>query len=307
VSSVPRYWLRFDHRVPFSKGLFGVPEDQAPSAEQRAQISDLKLVIYEALLESIDAGVPREAVVAVLDENFSANIARQAKAAGVPLAISVEKSGRDEFEFEYGDDFAQHVEAFDPEYVKALARYNPAGDAAVNARQRERLASLSRWAAEQGHALVFELLIPPTRAQLDQAGGDQVAYERTILPELVFQTIAELQDAGVEAPVWMVPGLNTPTEYECAVTLVHRDGRENVACIVLGQGPNAARVIEWLRQAGEIAGYDGLALAQTIWLPPLKKMLAGTLDRAATRARIATAFRDAIAVYEAGAPRRVSR
>ena len=39
--------------------------------------------------------------------------------------MPVEKSGQDEFDFDYGDDFAKHIGTFDPTFVKVLVRYNP--------------------------------------------------------------------------------------------------------------------------------------------------------------------------------------
>jgi myo-inositol catabolism protein IolC len=62
---------------------------------------------------------------------------------GLKLAIPVEKSGQNEFDFEYGDDFGAHIENFDPDYAKVLVRFNPEDDGAVNERQLERWASLS--------------------------------------------------------------------------------------------------------------------------------------------------------------------
>ncbi len=53
----------------------------------------------------------------------------------MPLAMPVERSGQDEFDFEYGDDFGAHIEAFDPTFAKVLVRYNPDGDADLNRRQ----------------------------------------------------------------------------------------------------------------------------------------------------------------------------
>ena len=44
------------------------------------------------------------------------------------------RSGSDEFDFEYGDEFGEHIKAFDPTFCKVLVRYNP-GDAALNQRQ----------------------------------------------------------------------------------------------------------------------------------------------------------------------------
>ena len=38
------------------------------------------------------------------------------------------------FDFEYGDAFGDHITSFDPAFSKVLVRYNPEGDAAINAR-----------------------------------------------------------------------------------------------------------------------------------------------------------------------------
>jgi hypothetical protein len=49
-------------------------------------------------------------------------------------ACPAEKSGQDEFDFEYGEDFAKHIDEFHPTFAKVLVRYNPEGDCALNER-----------------------------------------------------------------------------------------------------------------------------------------------------------------------------
>ena len=51
---------------------------------------------------------------------------------GLKLAMPVEKSGQNEFDFEYGDDFAAHIEDSPVDFSKVLVRYNPDGDAEMN-------------------------------------------------------------------------------------------------------------------------------------------------------------------------------
>ena len=53
--------------------------------------------------------------------------------------MPAEKSGQDEFDFEYGDEYTQHIEEFDPTFLKVLVRYNPESDAVMNKRQLQRL------------------------------------------------------------------------------------------------------------------------------------------------------------------------
>ena len=62
-------------------------------------------------------------------------ILRDAAAEGYYTACPAEKSGQEEFDFEYGDRFAEHIEAFDPTFCKVLVRYNPEGDRELNRRQ----------------------------------------------------------------------------------------------------------------------------------------------------------------------------
>lgn len=121
------------------------------------------------------------------------------RAQGYTTACAVEKSGRAEFDFEYGEDFAAHLEKFRPSFAKALLRYNPEGDGALNARQAARLASLSDYLhrSAQSHFMI-ELLVPPEKAQIEKVGGDQDTYDRELRPQLMVGAIQELQHAGVE-------------------------------------------------------------------------------------------------------------
>ena len=57
--------------------------------------------------------------------NFWHQIVRDASAAGYTTCCPAEKSGQEEFDFEYGEDFAKHVEAFQPTFRKVLVGYNP--------------------------------------------------------------------------------------------------------------------------------------------------------------------------------------
>jgi myo-inositol catabolism protein IolC len=151
-------------------------------------------------------------------------------------ALSTEKSGSDEFEFEYGAAFAEHIEAFRPTFAKVLVRYNPEDEAARNQRQTARLAQLSDYCRAADQRFMFELLVPATKAQLDRAQGNTPTYDRQVRPELMLQSIRSLQDAGVEPDVWKVEGLDRREDCERVVDMARRGGRGDVGCIVLGRG-----------------------------------------------------------------------
>ena len=100
----------------------------------------------------------------LVDEQFGETVARKAKADGDIFAMPVEKSGQDEFDFQYDDQFGEHILDFDPTFSKVLVRWNPDGDKAMNTRQGARLARLSDWLHENDRKFLFELLVPAEAA-----------------------------------------------------------------------------------------------------------------------------------------------
>jgi len=296
----PLYILAFDHRGSLQKGLLGLAGD--PTPEEAARISDVKAVIYDGFHAAIAAGVtPREAAILV-DEQFGAPIAHAAAARNEVFAMTVEKSGGDELAFEYGDDFGAHLETFNPPFAKVLVRYNPDGDAALNARQAALLKMLAEWLHDHGRKLLLEVVIPPTSAQLVAVDGATHRYDAEVRPELTLRTIAALHNAGVETDVWKIEGLDRREDCERVGTLIRSgEHRRQVGCVVLGRGASAARVDHWLRQAAGVPGYIGFAIGRTLWWDAIKEYLAGSLNRAGAVAQIAAAYHRAIDVYSAAA------
>src|SRR5215471_14605538 len=155
----PLYVLPFDHRGSFETGMFGWKGTL--TAEQTAQIAAAKQVIYDAFKAALAGGVAKEKAGILVDEQFGNAILRDASKHGYSTACPAEKSGQDEFDFEYGEDFASHIEKYRPTFCKVLVRYNPEGDSAMNRRQAERLARLSKYLQSGGPSkFMFELLVP---------------------------------------------------------------------------------------------------------------------------------------------------
>src|SRR3981081_3361646 len=133
----PLYIQPFDHRGSFQTKMFGWKGTL--TEEQTAQIAAAKQVIYDGFKAAIAVGIPKEKAGILVDEQFGAAILRDAKAHGYITACPAEKSGQDEFDFEYGEEFAKHIEAFDPTFSKVLVRYNPEADETLNRQQSARL------------------------------------------------------------------------------------------------------------------------------------------------------------------------
>jgi myo-inositol catabolism protein IolC len=211
--------------------------------------------------------------------------------------MPVEKSGQDEFDFEYGDEYGKHIEEFDPVFTKVLVRYNPAGDGAMNERQTERLRELSNWLHERGRKFLFELLVPPTKEQLATVSDDPDRFDTELRPQLMLAAIAELQQSGVEPDVWKIEGIDRREDCEAIATQTRMGGRDAVACVVLGRGADEAAVDHWLRTGAGVPGYIGFAIGRTIWWNPLKEFVDSTATREDVAARISANYRRFVDVY----------
>jgi myo-inositol catabolism protein IolC len=295
----PLYILAFDHRGSFQKKLMGIAGQPTPA--EAARISDAKRVIFEGFQQAVSDGAPRDAAGLLVDEQFGADIARAAKAEGCVFAMPVEKSGQDEFDFEYGEAFGEHIESFDPKFTKVLVRYNPEGDQEMNARQAVRLRTLSDWLHERGRRFLFELLVAAEPHQLELVGGDTDRYDREVRPGLMVGAITDLQDAGIEPDVWKIEGIDQREDCRRIAQTVRRDGRDNVSCVVLGRGANEAAVVHWLQQGAGVPGYIGFAIGRTIWWDALKGYLADETDRSDAAKAISENYRRMIEVYTAAA------
>jgi myo-inositol catabolism protein IolC len=292
----PLYILPFDHRNSYVAGIFHY--GQPLTAEQRAAVADSKRVIYEGIKRAVTEGVPSAYAGILVDEEFGAEVLRDAAADGFVTATSTEKSGQNEFEFEYGADFAHHLEAVDPTFAKALVRYNPEGDDALNRRQTARLVELSDYCRTAGRRFMFELLVPSTDEQMRAVGGDKRAYDVETRPALMGRAMAELQDAGVEPDVWKLEGLDRREDCERIARTARRGGRDRVGCIVLGRGEEPERVTAWLETAAPVPGYIGFAVGRTSFWDAIADYEAKKVTREEAAARIARNYAGWVAIFE---------
>ena len=289
------YILAFDHRGSFQKKWFGIDGD--PSPEETERIADGKRVIYEGLESALAKGADAAVTGALVDEQFGSDVPQRARDHGLKLAMPVEKSGQNEFDFQFGDQFGEHIERFDPDFAKVLVRYNPDGDAEMNARQTERLKRLADWLHQHDRKFLFELLVPAEEDQLASVEGDTDRYDAELRPELMRRTIAAFQDAGVEVDVWKIEGVDERSDCEMLAEQTRAGGRDGVVCVLLGRGANDDKVDHWLTQAAPVEGFVGFAIGRSIWGDPLKGFLAGDLERQAAASQIAENYLRFVKVY----------
>ena len=235
-----------------------------------------------------------------MDEQFGAAILRDATAKGIVTACPAEKSGQDEFDFEYGEDFARHIEAFDPTFCKVLVRYNPEGDRALNQQQAGRLKRLSDYlaGAKRSH-FMFELLVPAEKAQLDALKGDKKAYDlrAPAAPDGRGHPRAAgrrrrarpVEDRRPRSPRGLRGGRGggagrrprpvSAASCSAAARTIRRCGS--------GSAPRA-----------KVPGFIGFAVGRTVFWDPLVAWKAGKATREQAVAQIASRYREFVDLFE---------
>ena len=293
----PLYILPFDHRGSFQKKMFGWDGTLTP--EQTAEIAATKQVIYDGFKAALAAGVPGRKAGILVDEQFGADILRDAVAQGYSTASPAEKSGQSEFDFEYGNNFIEHIEAFHPTFCKVLVRFNPEGDRTQNQRQSARLKQLSDYLHSKSQSrFMFELLVPPEAEQLDRVKGNKKLYDLEVRPALMIQTIRQLQEAQVEPDVWKIEGLDRREDCEKVVAAARGGGRDHVGCIILGRGEDDNKVREWLTTAAGVQGFIGFAVGRTVFWDPCVGWRSKKLTREEAVAEIARRYRGFVDIFE---------
>jgi myo-inositol catabolism protein IolC len=282
--------LPFDHRGSFQAKLFGI-KDREPTAEETKLICSYKRMIYDGFLQALKDGVPADKAGILVDEQFGTEIAKDATKAGYSLSMPAEKSGQDEFDFEYANQYEEHIKKFDPSFVKVLVRYNPEGDEALNHKQLQRLKRLSDFCHKSHHKFMFELLVPATDAQLKKVGGSVANYDATLRPKLMIQAMDQIQRFGVEPDLWKLEGIETAEDSKAVAQQARSGGRNYVGVIVLGRGENAEKVRTWLSIAAHTPGVIGFAVGRTVFWDALKGFKEGKLSREKAITQIADTYR----------------
>jgi myo-inositol catabolism protein IolC len=275
----PVFILAFDHRAVLRALYPGVPDEQFTAS---------KMLVLDAL--TLAAGRAPIDVGYLVDEEYGADAAREAKRRGITLAMPVEASRTPELVLQYGDEFAAHVQAFQPDVVKTLVFHSRSDAADRKRRQLALLHRLRTWTTEHGYPLMVEVLIPQLVAR---PGG----YEHgSQLFDELDAAIAELQQAGIEADIWKIDGLDTP---DSTARIANRCARQRrpATSIVLGSGASMKDVETWLRNAGRVPRFGGFAVGRSVWTEALGAHFAGTLSRADATEHIAANFLTLVAAY----------
>ena len=228
------YILAFDHRGSFQKKMFGIEGD--PTPEETETITDAKRLVFEGMEKAVERGLDASTAGVLVDEQFGGDVPKLAREHGLALSMPVEKSGQNEFDFQYGERVRRpHPEVRPGRSPRCSSVYNPDGDAEMNERQLGRLKELADWLHDNDRLFLFELLVPAEDAQLESVGGDTDRYDAELRPELMRRAIEQIQDFGIEVDIWKIEGVDTQEDAEMLVDQTRKgEGRENVGLRAAG-------------------------------------------------------------------------
>jgi myo-inositol catabolism protein IolC len=257
--------LAFDHRGSFMSKMFGI-EGREPTEEETQTISEYKNIVYQGFLKATET-VGKDAAGILVDEQFGSSILKDAKEKGISFAMPCEKSGQDEFDFEY-EDFQSHIENVNPTFTKVLVRLNPKGDNETNRIQLEKLKTLSDYLKSADKNFLFELLVPATEEQLASVSNDEERYDSELRPALMVEAMRIIQESGVEPDIWKLEGVDKEEDSRALVEQAKAEGRTS-GVVTLGRGASKEKVAEWLKVGAHIPGVIGFAVGRTIFWDPL--------------------------------------
>jgi myo-inositol catabolism protein IolC len=283
----PMYMLAFDHRQVLRDLYPGVSIER---------LEGTKVDVLDSLDLVAGSVASKRSLAFLVDEEYGAAAARSARERGYYVALPIEASRTSILQAQFPD-HRERFERLDPQCVKALVFHNPADDPERKSIQLGLLRQFNDLAREQGRDFLLEVLITPTAEQLERSGGDKGRYRADQFPELLIESIAEMQRAGVEPDVWKVEGLETVDATVAVGAQATSGGRGDVRCIVLGSGESQETVNGWLANASVVPTFSGFAVGRTVWREPLAELLDGRIQRQDALEWMARSFSELIDAF----------
>ena len=288
--------LAVDHRNSLRGWLasLGVAEQETTARARR-----LKSLCVAALAQARPRLQVDETPMLLLDEEYGVDAIPAARSEHLAFVIPAEQSGQPEFVFEHGDGFPAAIEQAAPDAVKALVRYNPAGDGERNARSRAQLIRLQDLLRQGSTRFMLEMLVPATEAQQAQLGD---RFDEELRPQLTAEAIEQLAADGLRPDWWKLEGNNSAAAAQIVATAARSTA--TTGALVLGRGQDRESVIRWVQIAAASGSFVGFAVGRTLWMDPFAALVADEIDERETVNRIAEAYLDIASAYRSATPAR---
>ncbi len=262
-------------------------------------VSYAKQVVLDGLLLAVEDGINREHCALLMDEELGAPVLQRARDCGVRRFVPTDDGTVGDYVLQYGQEFPQHIEAIDPDFVQTLINYNP--ESPMAQAQMHRIEPLFDYLGASSRRFMLELQVLPTADQIAAEGKS--AWVEKKRPALIRQAIADLRQRGADPDVWKLEPMPDATEYSRAVDAIRAGGRDHVVAVVLGGGATTEAVDESLVSSAAVEGFVGFAVGRSVWAEGIENLARGTWDGPRAARSVADKFHHFAEVFDAAKSR----
>ncbi|MFA5432983.1 MAG: DUF2090 domain-containing protein [Candidatus Paceibacterota bacterium] len=254
--------LPFDHRSSFLKDILCL--STKPNKEEINKVKELKRIIFDGFLL---ANNKEKSLGILVDEEYGEEILKEAKSKKIVTCLPVEKSGEKLLKLNYSKDFENHIDKFNPDFVKVLIRYNPLNKK-DNQKQLKVLTQINDFCQTKKYKIILELLVPPAKEELENKN-----YENTARIERTIEAIKEIKKV-IEVSIWKLEGFDKK-QWKEVIEATNKKSQ----IIFLGRGEDKKKVIKWMKDAATHKEIIGFAIGRTIFLETLKEYYFNKISR----------------------------
>jgi myo-inositol catabolism protein IolC len=254
--------LPFDHRSSFLKDILGL--STKPNKKEKDEIKELKKIIFDGFLL---ASKKEKSFGILVDEEYGEEILKEAKRRKITICLPVEKSGEKILKLNYPKNFEEHIDKFNPDFVKILIRYNPLNKK-DNQKQLKVLSQIDAFCQKRKYEIILELLVSPAKEDLQNKN-----YETNIRAERTAEAIKEIKEK-IKVSIWKLEGFES-NQWKEIIKVINKESK----IIFLGRGEDKKKVVRWIKAASGHKEIIGFAIGRTIFLEVLKKYHAKKISR----------------------------
>jgi len=268
-----------DDRLDFCVDI--LETSTSPTAAERERAADFKKVVFEAITNAIEAGLPKSEIAIWTDTDIGEGILLRSKAMSLKV-IATPGSGE------------SSLRDLKVDFTGVRLTFNPEGDEPTRSDLLSRMKAVADKAYLESMPLVIELDVVPTLSQREVYSGTKEA--RAVL---MIAAMQQLQDAGIAPAIWAFEPAYDDMFTSALVAQTHVDGKSQVAVIYgaeIGNDEESPNVVaDRINVDFSTEGVDGLMLGPRAYYSTLVDLHKGVINRDEAVAEISESFLDSYA------------
>ena len=292
--------VALDHRGSFLRVLNRIGADCGPARRR-----ELKLTVWQGLSSALPR-VPEHASAAILIDRGHERIAREAEAAGVRVALALERSGGCTLHPDEAPSLLRReLGALRQAFGKVLVRWHPDDSASRKRRQLGALRELDKVVSDAGTDLLLELLIHPRPNEGIGASSARL-WEDSVLPGLQREAAEEILISGISPVAWKMEGHSNAREAARLDALVG-SARADASVLILGGGSDIAGLRRAFSCRAGNERFRGFAVGRSIWQEPILALCKREITQTRAEGTIGDNFLAVVDAFESATRARVGQ